>query len=181
MNAKMNKVDEMRVYVADLAAYNNGILSGSWIDLPCDDIWMEVQNILDEGTIARQIENVYDGYRSEEWAIHDYELPFNVGEYGNLDEINELAKKFDVTDESDKKKISYLIDYQGCTINKALEQYENVNIYENMSYLELAYELIDESWDVPEHLQNYIDYGRFARELEFEYSQIGNDLFFNQY
>ena len=33
MNAVMNK-NEMRIYVADLACYNNGILSGAWIDLP---------------------------------------------------------------------------------------------------------------------------------------------------
>jgi len=181
VNAVMNKVDEMRIYVADLAAYNSGILSGSWITLPSDDIWADVQNVLDEGTSVRRETNVYDGYDSEEWAVHDYELPFNIGEYANLDEINELAKKFDDIDDSDIKKISYLIDYQGCTINEALEQYENVDIYEDTNYLELAEMLIDDTWSVPEHLVNYIDYDRFARELEFEYAQIGSDLFFSQY
>lgn len=29
--------DEIRIYVADLAAYNNGILHGVWIDA-CDDL-----------------------------------------------------------------------------------------------------------------------------------------------
>ena len=181
MNAIMNKVNEMRIYVADLAAYNNGMLSGNWINLPCDDIWEEVQKVLDDGTNARQIENVYDGYNSEEWAIHDYELPFKIEEHSNLDKINEFAKKFNELDASDIKKISYLIDYQGSSISEALNQYENVNMYEDTSYLDLAEILIDESWNVPEHLQNYIDYSKFARELEYEYAQIDNDLFFNQY
>ncbi len=180
MNAMMNKVDEMRVYVADLASYNNGILSGSWINLPCDDIWAEVQNVLDRGTRDRKANDVYDGYDSEEWAIHDYELPFDVGEYGNLDDINALAEKFEDTDESDRKRISYLIDYRGCSIDTALEEFEDVYIYEDTSYLDLAEMLVDETWSVPEHLLNYIDYEKFARELECDYSQIGNDLFSNQ-
>ena len=181
MNAVMNKTEEMRVYVADLSAYNNGILSGSWIDLPSADITAEVQEVLNQGTNDRRAEGVYDGYDSEEWAIHDYELPFNIGEYEDLDKLNDIATRFDSLDGSDIKKVSYLIDYQGASIDEALEQYENVDIYENMSYLELACEFIDETWNVPEHLQSYIDYERFARELEFEYAQIGNDLYFSQY
>jgi antirestriction protein len=140
----------------------------------------EVQQVLNQGTTDRKKANVYDGYDSEEWAIHDYELPFKISEYEDLEKLNDIATKFDSLDGSDIKKVTYLIDYQGCDMSEALEQYEDVVIYENMSYLELACELIDESWNVPEHLQNYIDYERFARELEFDYAQVGDDLFYSQ-
>ena len=83
--------------------------------------------------------------------------------------------------EAAKKKVNFLIGYQGATIDNALEQYESVDIYEDTSYLDLAEQLIDETWDVPEHLESYIDYEKFARELEFDYAQIGNDLFYIQY
>ena len=53
------------IYVADLAAYNNGILHGVWIDATQDieDIWQAVREMLK----ATPLEEVAD-----EWAIHDY-------------------------------------------------------------------------------------------------------------
>ena len=54
-----------RIYVACLAAYNNGRLHGRWIDADQspEDIWDEVQAML-----AGSPEPL-----AEEWAIHDYE------------------------------------------------------------------------------------------------------------
>ncbi len=176
MNAKMNRVDEMRVYVADLAAYNNGILSGSWINLPSDDIWAEVQKVLDEGTRDRKAANVYDGFPSEEWAIHDYELPWNISEYEDLDMLNEIATKYDDLSEQDQKKLEYLIS-DGEPIEKAIDNLDSVDIYEDMDYTDLAEMFVDETWDVPEHLQNYIYYDRFARELEYDYADHNASLF----
>ena len=171
----------MRIYIADLACYNNGMLVGEWIDLPCENIWADVQSILDQGTKARKAANVYDGVPSEEWAIHDYEAPFSIGEYDDLDTINKTAEEFDQMDDQDIKRVSYLVDYQGETMIKAMQHYEDVSIYEDMSYEDLAEQLIDESWNVPEHLESYIDYSRFARELEFDYAQVDGDLYYSQY
>ena len=52
-------------------------------------------------------------------------------------------------------------------MEKAIDNLDSVDIYEDMDYEDLAYELVDETWEVPEHLQSYIDYEKFARELEF--------------
>ncbi|GAA6168436.1 antirestriction protein ArdA [Sessilibacter corallicola] len=40
--------EDIRIYVADLAAYNNGILHGVWIDSTqhIDDIWDAVRGML---------------------------------------------------------------------------------------------------------------------------------------
>ena len=40
--------EEIRIYVADLAAYNNGRLHGVWIDATeeMDDIWAQVNQML---------------------------------------------------------------------------------------------------------------------------------------
>ena len=56
---------EPKIYVADLAAYNNGILHGVWIDAckDIDTIWDDIHKILENSPLAG----------SEEWAIHDYE------------------------------------------------------------------------------------------------------------
>lgn len=179
MNPIQNQCD-MRIYVADLAAYNNGILSGGWIDLPSDDIDAEVQRILDAGTSARVDAGVYDGVPSEEFAIHDYELPWNIDEWENIHDLNNAARKYDELDDTDRKKVNFLVS-QGDNIDKALQLYDLVDIYEDMSYQDLAEQIVDETWNVPEHLEPYIDYEKFARELEMDYAQIGDDLFYIQY
>jgi antirestriction protein len=59
------KTTELRIYVACLAAYNNGHLHGQWIDATqdSDSLHEEVRKIL----AASPIKN------AEEWAIHDNE------------------------------------------------------------------------------------------------------------
>jgi antirestriction protein len=54
-----------KVYVACLAAYNNGILHGSWIDAnqEAQAIHDAIKDMLASSPIAN----------AEEWAIHDYE------------------------------------------------------------------------------------------------------------
>lgn len=54
-----------RIYVACLAAYNNGILHGEWIDADqsADELHEDVQQMLTASPEPG----------AEEWAIHDYE------------------------------------------------------------------------------------------------------------
>lgn len=76
---------EIRIYVADLAAYNTGHLHGVWIDA-CDDIndiWKQINAML----AASPVEN------SEEHAIHDYEgfRGYALNEYIGIETVHELA------------------------------------------------------------------------------------------
>lgn len=68
---------EMQVYIANLGKYNEGELVGDWFTPP-----------IDFDTVKEQI-GLNDEY--EEYAIHDYELPFDVGEYTPISEINRNA------------------------------------------------------------------------------------------
>ena len=57
--------DPIRIYVACLAAYNNGHLHGEWIEVTDEaSIWEAVQAMLFTSPIEED---------TEEWAIHDYE------------------------------------------------------------------------------------------------------------
>ena len=84
----MNKNETPRIYVACLAAYNNGYLHGEWIDCDQDkeDILEEIKEMLKESPILN----------AEEWAIHDYENfgPVNLSEWENLDKVAELGQAF---------------------------------------------------------------------------------------
>ena len=58
-------MDDMQVYIANLGKYNEGELVGAWFTFPID--FEEVKEKI----------GLNDEY--EEYAIHDYELPFTVG------------------------------------------------------------------------------------------------------
>jgi antirestriction protein len=74
-----------RIYVACLAAYNNGILHGEWIDAdqPADEIHEAVQRMLAASPQPG----------AEEWAIHDFEGfgELRLGEYESLERIADIA------------------------------------------------------------------------------------------
>ena len=83
-------MDTPRIYVACLAAYNNGFLHGVWID--CDEdadcIHAKIQAML-KTSPAWKIGDI-----CEEWAIHDYEnwQGFNLSEWEDIDQLVEWAE-----------------------------------------------------------------------------------------
>jgi len=74
-----------RVYVACLAAYNNGCLHGAWIDAdqPADELHEAVQRMLAASPEPG----------AEEWAIHDFEGfgELRLGEYESLERVAAIA------------------------------------------------------------------------------------------
>ena len=69
-------MEEMRIYIANLGKYNEGELVGAWFTPPVD--FEEVKERI----------GLNDEY--EEYAIHDYELPFEIDEYTPIEEVNRL-------------------------------------------------------------------------------------------
>lgn len=108
----------MRIYVANLSAYNAGILKGEWFDLPVE--WEEVvQEIFDEHEID-EYGNPYGDY-----AIHDYELPFDVHEYQSINSINEIAKI--LHDSLDENTLTN-IQHNTCDINDVINIANNLGV-----------------------------------------------------
>ena len=82
----MSNQGEIRIYMACLAAYNNGYLHGRWIDasIGADAIQDEINEMLRTSPIPE----------SEEWALHDYEgfEGLDLSEYEGLESICEKAE-----------------------------------------------------------------------------------------
>lgn len=78
-----------RIYVACLAAYNNGRLHGAWIDAnqDADDLAQEIQAMLAESPEPR----------AEEWAIHDYEGfgSLRLSEWESVERVAAIAAGID--------------------------------------------------------------------------------------
>ena len=76
--------DIPRIYVACLAAYNNGCLHGRWIDATTpDEIMAEVRTMLAASPIPG----------SDEWALHDHEgfEGASLSEYASFETVCALA------------------------------------------------------------------------------------------
>jgi len=153
---------EIRIYVADLAAYNNGILHGAWIDatLDIDDIWSAVQEMLERSP--------EEG--AEEYAIHDYEGfgGYELSEYEGLENVQKIACFLEEHTEIGAELLNHFCgDMRDA--EKAIE--ENYSgCYKSLA--DYAQELTEETSEVPEHLAFYIDYEAMGRDME-----LGGDVY----
>ena len=147
------------VFITNLGKYNEGELVGKWLELPCVDLEAELESI-----------GVADDSMYEEYFITDYEndYGYEVGEYENLEELNDMAETLEALDEYEAAHLKAYIEADGCGITEALERYENSQFYKGMSLIDVAYELVEECYDLPEIAQRYFDYEAFARDLGFD-------------
>lgn len=151
---------DFRVFITNLGKYNEGELVGKWLDLPCDDLEEELASI-----------GVKEGTRYEEYFITDYENDwnYNVGEYENLTQLNELAKQLEeIDDKGDGDWLAAYMEVQGGELEYAIEHYEDSVFYPGMSLEDVAYDIVENCYDLPEIAQRYFDYEAFARDLGFD-------------
>lgn len=148
----------MKAYVTNLGKYNEGELVGKWLELPTTD--EEIQKTLKEIGIGEEY---------EEYFITDYEDTHGIelGEYENIQELNEKAET--LAEYSDEL-IQAITESYTSDIDRVIEILENDNyvFYENMTLEEVAEELVDQCYNLPEIAQRYFDYSAFARDLGFD-------------
>ncbi len=144
-----------RIYVACLAAYNNGHLHGAWIDASddLDAMRAQVASMLASSPIPD----------AEEYAIHDYEDfgDYGLSEYDGLERAHNIALFL-----ADTGKLGAMLLRHFCgdldDAQNALE--ENAGCYESVA--DFAQELTEEAVSIPESLRFYIDYEAMARDME---------------
>jgi len=149
-----------RVYVADLAAYNNGRLHGIWIDLD-DDATVE--------TVSEQIQAMLKTSpepHAEEYAFHDYE------EFGSYNKEHASLETVVAIAESIRKHGEVFAEYLTHTgyddpeeAERHFEEaysgeWDNEKAFGENLFEELGYEK-----EVPEHLRYYIDTDAWTRDL----------------
>lgn len=157
----LKTLDTPSIYVACLAAYNNGKLHGQWIDATQDIecIHEKVQEVLHSSPEPD----------AEEFAIHDYDSFGNLrlSEYEGLERVHDLAV---FIEENSRFGCLLLEHFQGNLqeAERALEEYAG----EYASLADYAMQLTEETSEVPRHLENYIDYEAMGRDME-----LNGDIF----
>ena len=149
------KINEIRIYVACLAAYNNGILHGAWIDAEqnAEAIRDGINAMLSASPIAG----------AEEYAIHDYEGfgGIRLSEWEGIEQVVEYAEFIAVHGELGAKLIEHFGNLENT--RTAIEEHY-VGVYPSVA--SFAEEITAETTEIPENLGFYIDYERMGRDME---------------
>tara|TARA_R110002124_G_scaffold278873_2_gene451085 strand:+ start:5430 stop:5951 length:522 start_codon:yes stop_codon:yes gene_type:complete len=162
--------ETIQIYVADLAAYNNGILHGAWIDATLSE-----DEILD--LIKELLQNSPEE-DAEEYAIHDYDgfEGLDVSEFEGIKTICETALFI----EEHGALGGAVASYFGSNISDAKNALTDGYIGEYISAEDYARELVEEGPDLPSYIENYIDYAAMARDMEMSGDFFTIELGFEQ-
>ena len=86
-----------------------------------------------------------------------------------LEELNNLAQDLqDIEDNGDEDWLEAYIEATGCDLNIAVDKYDTSTFYHDMNLVDVAYDIVEECYNLPENLERYFDYEAFARDLEIE-------------
>ena len=150
---------------------NERALGSKWLDLNDYSDWEEIEEELQrQGFILDGID--------EELFIQDIEgLPTNSKnwDYCNPQELFELLKESEVLTDSYKYEVmcAYLEicdfdDFESLVKSNGANWDWDIYLYKNHNWYDLGYEFLHECNEIPDYLDNYIDYKRYGEELRFD-------------
>ena len=171
-----NKDYPFAAFITNLGKYNEGELVGEWVKFPTTA--EEMKEVFKRIGIGQRDDF---GQPYEEWFITDYDcyvdgLYSKLGEYENLDELNYLASKLDEMSDSEYAQFQAgmeMGDHCG-SLQEIINLTENLDCYEVYpdihDYDDLGRYYIEELevMQIPEHLQNYIDYEAYGRDVAMD-------------
>ena len=142
MEAKV--LSEAKVYVGTYGKYNNGSLSGAWLDLSdysdkeefyeaCRELHKDEE---DAEYMFQDWENVPEGLIGESWISENF--------FALRDAVEDLSEE-----DADDLIKAFQDEYIG--------QYDDEETY--------ATQIIAECYELPDFAETYFDYQRFARDL----------------
>lgn len=158
----------IRIWLGHLGAYNAGFLIGSHVDLPKSD---EEMNEIYDALMSRAARH---GEYGDEFEVMDLEVNIH-GVYKDLSrlglrELNELAERLEEMKDYEIETLSYVMQVVD-NVPEAIEAIDSGRhlILSNVENLEdLGRRHVEEfnSLEIPEALENYIDYETYGRELD---------------
>ena len=163
---KKGCIDMLKLFVNTWGNYNeNGADGGQWINLPMEED--ELEETLNQ--IAE-----YIGDNDPEWAIHDYEwtdIEFvKVSEYDSIITLNETLTRLSDLESYEQEEVAAAIEAWEYSLEEAIDRQERgcFTFYPGMDMEEVAEELVNDCYDLPEFALRYFDFAAFARDLGFD-------------
>lgn len=151
----------IKIALTNLGKYNEGRLVYTWLELPASD-----------EELAAAFEQIGINEEYEEFFISDYETDLEglkIDEYENLGKLNELAEALEALSEYDQEHLQAYMEVSGYNLEESLERFEDRSVfYSGMDLYDVAYELVEQCYNLPEIALRYFDYNAFARDLSFD-------------
>lgn len=160
-----------RIYVACLAAYNNGLMHGDWVEVnDVDSVNERIKEILATSPVPE----------AEEWAIHDHEDLGHVREYESIVNLVERAAFIELNGQIGLA----LLEETNGNLESAKQLAENC-LGSGSSFVDWVEEFYRETNPpLPEHLDHYIDWKAMARDWRHDFTVIeskGETYVFSNY
>ena len=160
---RIKVLSEAKVYVGTYAKYNNGSLSGAWLDL---------SDYSDKEEFYEACRELHKDEEDAEYMFQDWE---NVPE-GLIDESwiseNFFALRDAVEDLSDTEQEAFFVwcNYKSHDLGEEdaddlVRDFRDEYQGEYDDEEDFAYEIVEECYDLPEFAKTYFDYKQFARDL----------------
>jgi len=154
----------MRIYIADLAAYNSGILAGFWMDLE----GMDIDDANSAITEFLKKQTTKTGELREEYAIHDHEDGPNCGEHGLEEYVNfQMAVDDSALDETIVQAYAENITGPGYAFDG--DDVKDAYHGEYNSVEDFAEEFFDSTGQIdtiPEFVRYHVDWEGVWRDME---------------
>ncbi len=166
-------MNEINIVIGSWGSYNacnNKALGSKWLNLSNYNDWEEIEeelkkqgfdlNGIDAELFIQDIEGID---ASNNW---DYENPKTLFELLQEAEVLTDDYKYEVMQ-------AYLEIRTFDDWKRLVDRYGNnwdsdIILYKNRDRYDLGYELLNESYQIPDYLDNYIDYEKFGEELRYD-------------
>jgi len=150
-----------RIYVGTYGKYNNCSIDGKWIDL------LDYSNKEDFYTYCAELHNDEE---EPEFMFQDYEnIPESlIGESwlsDNIFEYFELLEKIDNEDAFLAFISNYGYDLNSEDISSLEDKFTDSFQGEFRSEEDFAYDIAEQTLEIPDNISSYFDYEKFARDL----------------
>ena len=182
----MNENAIIKGYITNLGKYNEGILSYKLISFPIDED--ELNEALKEIGCKYTDENGKEyNTEYEEFFFSGWECDiFDFGEYESISDVNDIAERVEALETYEQDVLEVVLEEHTSDADEALRIVEGGNYVlwsgcESMA--DVAERMAAEFGDldnIPEHLQHYIDYEAWGRDLKLEGTFLEGNGFFVQ-
>ena len=181
----MNNANEIKIVIGSWGSYNacnEKALGSKWLTLADYSDWSEIEEELKkEGFVLDGID--------EELFVQDIEnFPTDSGswDYENPKNLFETLLNSGVLNDDYKYQVMQAYceingyDYWEKLVERNGESWDtDVILYPGYDWYDLGYELLHEGKEIPEYLNDYIDYKRYGEELEYEgYHEYSDGIIF---
>lgn len=161
-------------------ACNNKSLGSTWLDLDDYDTWDEIEEeLMKQGFDLNGID--------EELFIQDIDgldcKSLNC-DYTHPKRLFETIKESGVLNDRYKYEVMEAFlecrnydEFESLVGSRGTNWDNDIYLYRNMDWYDVGYNLLHDCYQIPDYLDNYIDYQKFGEELKYDgYEEYSNGI-----